>query len=125
MVFGPRRHASLMSLAAGLAVLPLAALAGIEEEAAAFTAERPVKVQLFEDLDLDGDREALLQFDADCDARGCPWALLALGEDGTASEVGGGRAQDISLVPTAPEGAVIDADSVLWAYTNGEFYPYF
>lgn len=116
------RTTALLPLFAILAAGP--AIAGIEAEVQAVTEGREILNEIHTDLDLDGSTEAIVHFADSCGPLGCDWIILTM-RDGAAVEIGGGQSKAVSMAPTEPEGTVIEADGVLWAWTEGELYPHY
>lgn len=110
-----------LSLLAALIAGPV--LADIAAEAKSVVGERELLAEFYEDLDLDGQDEAILHFADDCGDMGCKWVILAMIDD-AAIEVGSGDAQTVTLMSTEPMGAVVEADGVFWAWDGSEFYPH-
>lgn len=114
---------TLVPLSLLAAVIAGPALADIEAAAKSFAGDRDLIAEFYEDLNLDGQNEAVLHFADSCGAMGCDWVLLTM-RDGAAVEVGSGEAETVAIRSTAPMGAVVEADGVFWAF-DGEFYPHY
>lgn len=70
------------------------------------------------DMSNNGQVEALVKMNGNCDQGYCEWKLFAEREDGWQA-VGGGFASSVEFEPTAGAGAVINADDITYAYSGG------
>ncbi|MBW3243552.1 hypothetical protein KUV57_12840 [Epibacterium sp. DP7N7-1] len=71
------------------------------------------------DMSSNGQVEALVKMNGNCDQGYCEWKLFAEREDGWQA-VGGGLASSVKFEPTEGSGAVINADDITYAYSGAE-----